>query len=233
MGKNDRFFRLLIHTWVNLKKVNVSINILKFLLVIPLGVLVVVISRNIVGATTFGTFLPALMAMAIRETGLVPGVIAFVFVIALTIVLRVPLDRLGILHTPKLAIMMIVAINALLGLAVLSDLLKIDALSSIGAAALFPIAIMTITAERVAITLSEEGVGPTLITMGQTLLVMSICYLIMNSLAVQALMLAFPELLLGVIALNIWIGSWTGLRLTELVRFRLLYASGQEASDDR
>ncbi len=214
-------------------RVNVSINILKFLLVIPLGVLVVVVSRNIIGITTFGTFLPALMAMAIRETGLIPGMIAFVFVIGLTMLIRSPLDRLGILHTPKLAIMMIVAIGALLGLTVLSDILRIDALSSIGAAALFPIAIMTITAERVAITLSEEGMAATLITMGQTLVVMSICYLIMNSLAVQALMLAFPELLLGVIALNIWIGTWTGLRVTEMVRFRLLYTEERSESGDR
>lgn len=43
-----------------------------------------------------------------------------------------------------LAIMMIVVVLTLLSLTVVSDLLRIDQLSSIGAASLFPIAILTI-----------------------------------------------------------------------------------------
>jgi hypothetical protein len=37
-----------------------------------------------------------------------------------------------------------------------------------------------------------------------------------------------PELFLGVVALNLWIGNWTGLRLMELLRFRSLYGDRQE-----
>ncbi len=184
------------------KRVNISLNILQFLLVIPVGVLIVVISRNVVGIHTFGTFLPALMAMAVRETGLVAGVAAFLII---------------------LAIMMIVVVLTLLSLTVVSDLLRIDQLSSIGAASLFPIAILTITTERFALTLSEEGLRRSLVILAQILIVMSFCYLMMNSLAIQALLLAFPELLLGVLAMNLWLGSWTGLRVTEMVRFRSLY----------
>jgi transglutaminase-like putative cysteine protease len=210
------------------KRVNISLNILQFLLVIPLGVLIVVISRNVVGIHTFGTFLPALMAMAVRETGLVAGVIAFLIILAITFVIRLPLEKLGTLHTPKLAIMMIVVVLTLLSLTIVSDLLRIDQLSSIGAASLFPIAILTITTERFALTLSEEGVRRSLVILAQTLIVMSFCYLMMSSLAIQALILAFPELLLGVLAMNLWLGSWTGLRVTEMVRFRSLYGPESE-----
>jgi hypothetical protein len=168
------------------------------------------------------------MAMAVRETGLVAGVIAFLIILAITFVIRLPLEKLGTLHTPKLAIMMIVVVLTLLSLTIVSDLLRIDQLSSIGAASLFPIAILTITTERFALTLSEEGVRRSLVILAQTLIVMSFCYLMMSSLAIQALILAFPELLLGVLAMNLWLGSWTGLRVTEMVRFRSLYGPESE-----
>lgn len=203
---------------------NVSLGVLQFLFVIPLGVLVVVFARNVVGINTLGTFLPALMAMAVRETGLTAGLVAFVFVLTLTILIRFPLDKLGILHTPKLAVMMVIVIVGLLGLSALSGLVNWEAFATIGAASLFPIAILTITSERLALTFVEEGPKTALLILGQTLIVMSLCYLVMSSVALQAIMIAFPELLLAVVALNMWIGSWTGLRVVEMFRFRSLYS---------
>jgi hypothetical protein len=43
------------------------------LLMMPIGALVIVILRNLVGITTFGTFMPVLMALAFRETQLLGG----------------------------------------------------------------------------------------------------------------------------------------------------------------
>ena len=44
----------------------------------------------------------------------------------------------------------------------------------------------------------------------------------MDSLFLQSMFLAFPELLLVVIALNMWLGKWIGIRLMEFIRFRKL-----------
>ena len=117
----------------------------------------------------------------------------------------------------------------LLGLTVVGDLLRVEGVSTIGAATLFPIAILTITSERLALSLSEDGVAKTLVVFLQTLAVTAACYGIMSSLAIQALMLAFPELLLAVAAMNLWIGTWTGLRVVELLRFKELWAQREEA----
>lgn len=206
------------------RRVNISLPVLQFLLMIPFGVLVVVVARNVFGVNTFGTFLPALMAVAVRETGLVAGTVGFLVILGTAGLARIPLKRLGVLHTPKLAILMIVAILTMLALTVFADLVRIDALSSVGAVSLFPIAILTITAERISLSLEEDGWRKTGITMAWTLLVMAASYSLMNAVAVQALILAFPELFLGVIALNLWIGNWTGLRVSEMVRFRSLYS---------
>ncbi len=210
---------------------NISFGVLQFLLVIPLGVLVVVFSRNVIGINTLGTFLPALMAMAVRGTGLLPGIVAFVLVLTITVLFRFPLEKLGILHTPKLAILMIVVIFGLLGLSALAGTINWEAFSTIGAASVFPIAILTITAERLAITIVEEGTAKTIRILLQTLVVMTACYVVMGSVALKAIMVAFPELLLVVIAINLWIGNWTGLRVVELFRFRSLYTENGGRKD--
>ena len=204
-------------------KISIAINVLQFLLVIPLGVFVVVFSRNIVGINTFGTFLPALMAMSFQGIGLLPGLVSFLFVLIVTILVRIPLNKIGLLHTPKLAVMMIAVIMSLIGLTVISNLLDFETFSALNSTALLPVAILTITSERIALTIEEEGFKHTVLIMIQTMLVMSASFFVMSSAALQALQIAFPELLLGVISMNLWIGSWTGIRLSEMLRFRELY----------
>ena len=87
---------------------------------------------------------------------------------------------------------------------------------------LFPVAIMSITAERFALMEIEEGRGKAWITLLRTLVVVYFCYLIMTSPSLQILFLAFPELLLFVVVIDIWLGRWTGLRLSEWFRFRAM-----------
>ena len=45
-------------------------EIFRILLLIPIGVLMISVLRNIVGFPTFGIFMPVLMALAFRSTGL-------------------------------------------------------------------------------------------------------------------------------------------------------------------
>lgn len=202
---------------------------LLFLFVIPLGVLGVVFARNVIGLTTFGTFLPALMAMAVQQTGLFTGLVAFLTTLVVTAGARSLLERLGLLHTPKLAILMIVVIATLVSLAALTQALGLEVFATMNSAALFPIAILTITSERLAITIEEDGLKKAAWVSLQTLGVISFCYLIMSSVTLQSLMMAFPELLLGVVAMNLWIGTWTGIRVMEFLRFRSLIWEGKNA----
>ena len=87
---------------------------------------------------------------------------------------------------------------------------------------LFPIAILAITAERVALIEAEQGAAKVARITFMTLIVIAACYAVMESLFMQSLILAFPELLLVVIALNLWLGKWIGIRVLEFARFRRL-----------
>ena len=53
----------------------------KILLMIPLGGLVIAFLRQVIGVKTFGTFMPVLIALAFRETGLLAGLVLFVLVV--------------------------------------------------------------------------------------------------------------------------------------------------------
>jgi hypothetical protein len=85
---------------------------------------------------------------------------------------------------------------------------------------------LAITAERFALIEVEQGLRKAGFITFNTLVVISAAYFVMDSLFLQSMILAFPELLLVVIALNLWLGKWIGMRVSEIYRFRKLIFGG-------
>ena len=219
---SDSMFRI-TDFYALFEQIGISQNLLKILMMLPLGALVTVLFRNVIGVRTFGTFLPALIAAAARETGLLWGMVGFTFIIALSYGIRRFLDWLHLLHSPKMAIMLTAVVVILLAITVIGVHTGLFDLAHIS---LFPIAILAITAERFAIIEVEQGLREALQITSVTLLVIAACYAVMDSLFLQSMILTFPELLLVVIALNLWLGKWVGMRLLEFVRFRHVILKG-------
>ncbi|MCD8481519.1 MAG: UUP1 family membrane protein [Verrucomicrobia bacterium] len=69
-------------------------NIFKRLLLIPIGALVMVLIRNVVGLTTSGTFMPVLIALAFQETDLLPGLVLFIVIVSAGLGIRSLLSTL-------------------------------------------------------------------------------------------------------------------------------------------
>lgn len=205
------------------QQVGISQSLLKIILMIPIGALVTVIWRNIIGVETFGTFLPALIAAAFRETGFIWGAVGFVLIIVISYIVRKSLEWVRLLHSPKMGIMLTTVVIVMMTTTVIGVRLNLFELAHI---TLFPIAILAITAERFAIIEMEQGAMKAIKMLGVTLMVVAACFVTMESLFLQSLMLAFPELLFVVIALNLWIGKWIGVRVIEYIRFRSLVFSG-------
>ena len=76
----------------------------------------------------------------------------------------------------------------------------------------------------------EEGALDSWTTLARTMVVIGVCYVTMQSLSLQILMLGSPELLLVIIAIDIWLGRWMGLRMSEWIRFRRLIAREEVAA---
>lgn len=189
------------------------------LLVIPVGILLLAVLRNIVGLKTFGTFMPVLIALAFRQTGLMWGILFFCTVVALGLAVRFYLERLKLLLVPRLAAVVIVVILIIALLTVTSFRLGIERGLSIG---LFPIVIMTMTIERMTLVWEERGALEAFEQGVGSIVVGMLCYVVMNLRIVEHLFFVFPELLLAVLALTLLLGRYSGYRLTELYRFRAL-----------
>lgn len=199
---------------------NFSVSWLKVLLLLPLCGLIVGIVRNVVGLKSIGVFLPAIIAVSLDGIGLTLGILSFLVVVIIVSLLHFPMEKWGILHTPKLIIMLTAVVICLLGLGILGHVTNINGLINL---LFFPIIILTIAAEKFAKTIIETGFIDALKLMGQTLLLTLICYLVFEPDFVAGFFLTFPETYLLIIAVLLLLGRWIGLRLSEYIRFGTLF----------
>ncbi len=209
----------IMSAWPLFQRAGLSLDLLGIILMFPIAAIVTIIFRNVIGLETFGTFLPVLIASAFRESGLFWGLTTFVVLILLGALLGATLHRLRILYAPRLTIILVFVVSALLTISALG--VQFDNVG-LGHAALFPLAVLAITIERISLLAEEAGIKKALTIFANTSVPVIFCYLVISSLFLQTVVLAFPEIMLLVISLSIYLGAWKGLRLKELIRFRRL-----------
>ncbi len=191
----------------------------KVLLTLPIGAFIILLLRNFIGLSTFGTFMPVLIALAFRETHVVWGIVLFVMIVSFGLIARFYLDQLRLLLVPRLSAILTVVILLMILITVISHNLGLESGLSV---ALFPMVILTMTIERMCVTWDERGASNALKSGLGSLIAAVVAYSAMNRPALQYLMFAFPELLLVCLALILWCGQYRGYRLFELFRFNAL-----------
>lgn len=192
------------------------------LITIPLGILIILILRSIIGLTTIGTFMPVLIAIAFRETGLTLGLISFGIIIMLGLILRFYLENLKLLAIPRLGSVLAIVIFILLLISLLFNELNIANPSSLS---IFPLVIITMTIERMAVLWEERGASASISQCGGSLLAATIIYLMINQSYIKHILFVFPELSCIIIALILLIGKYRGFRLSEILLFKQLARS--------
>jgi hypothetical protein len=197
-------------------------NILRMLLLLPVGALVLVFMRIMVGIQTSGTFMPVLIALSFLQTALLPGLVSFVSIVAFGLLLRGYLSRLNLLLVARIAVIVIIVIFII----VFSTLFGYQLGFNTGmTVTFFPIIIIAWTIERMSILWEDEGPREVLVQGGGSLLVAVLAYLLMRWSVMSHLSFNFPELNLVVVALILLIGNYTGYKLLELRRFRAMERS--------
>lgn len=196
------------------------VNVIVLLLLFPLIASVIAASRHIVGLRGFGIYIPAVLSVALVSTGVIEGLVIF-FVIALAAMLAKKFLKIARLsYLPRTALMLwIVSIGIFITL-VLAPFVKLTSLLSVN---IFPILILILLAENFldaqAKTKQTEALALTIETIG--LAVFSGFLLKWEPL--QKFALSEPELLIFFSGLvNILVGKFVGLRISERLRFRSL-----------
>jgi len=194
-------------------------EVFRVVMTIPIGVFMLVILRNIIGLRGVGTFMPVLIALAFRQTHLVWGLSLFTSVLAAGLLVRLYFERLKLLLVSRLAAIVMFVILFLAAVTVLSQKLNFEPGLSV---ALFPLVILTMTIERISVIWDESGPGEAIKLAVLSLIIAAVCYLLMSAPPVQHIFFAFPELVLVLMGLTLLIGRYTGYRLVELFRFRVM-----------
>jgi len=211
-----RWRRPVMRAWARLVRAQVPLGALTLILVLPVIAALVVVARVVVGVETFGMFGPVIVSLAFVTTGLWWGTVIFVVIVGLGVALRVALQRLRLQAVARLAILVTLVAAVMGGLTLVGATLGIGPLLHIG---IFPMIIMSNVIENFGASQVEFGTRQALRTTAATFALAVACYLVVDRAGLQALVLAFPELLLATIVFDVLLGKWRGLRLLEYWRF--------------
>lgn len=191
-------------------------NTLKWLMVFPLGILIVVLMRNVVGIKTMGTFTPMLIAMSLVKTGFWAGLISFSVIIAIGLLLRAVLSKLNLLLVPRISAVVIFVILIMQFMTIVGYRMNWSIASS---AVFFPIIITAWIIERASITWEEEGPANAVSEIFYSMVTAIVTYLVISSEYIRHITFAFDEINLVILFTVMLLGTYTGYRLTELKRF--------------
>ena len=194
-------------------------NLYRILFTLPIGALLVVFMRNMIGISTFGTFMPVLIALAFRETQLGPGIALFTLLVAAGLLMRFYMERLQLLFVPRIAAVLTLVILMMALVSIVSNMLDYRQGLMIS---VFPMVILAMTIERMSVLWEEQGAQEALTQAAGSLLTAVLGYLLMTHRQIEHMVYVFPETLLVVLALLLLCGRYTGYRLSELWRFRYM-----------
>ncbi len=189
------------------------------LLVLPVIAMILAFLKQVVGITTFGLYTPSIIALSFLALGWQLGVLFLCFIVATGYLTRALMRTWRLLYIPKVAIILTVVSVTLLLLTGVSAYFDI----TFSRETIFILLIMSTLAESFLNLKTEQGWTSAIIGIGETILAALLCVFLVQWTVFQSLILAYPELLLLTVVVDVILGRWTGLRLVEYFRFREVF----------
>jgi len=194
-------------------------NLFKGILLLPIGALIVVFLRVIIGIKCSGTFMPILIATSFIQTELLNGLVGFLLIVSTGLLIRSYLSHLNLLLVSRISAVVIVVIGIIVLFTIIAFRLGLTEALTI---TFFPMIIMAWTIERMSILWEEEGGKEVLIQGSGSLIVAVLAYLMMDNSFIRHWAFNFLGVHAIVMAAILLMGQYTGYRLLELRRFKPL-----------
>jgi hypothetical protein len=192
-------------------------NVVAIVLLLPIGVLITAIYRNLIGLQAFGTFAPSLLALSFVMSDWRTGLVILAIVMVIGYISRSFLDKMKLLMVPRIGLILTLVI-VLMTMAI--SIFDYYNLTPSANAVLLPTVIIAMLIERIFITEMEDGTQHVFKLLMGTILVAFTCFVVFYSTILRATVVSFPEILFMVVAGLIFLGRYSGYRLSELKRFR-------------
>lgn len=188
------------------------------ILMLPIIATLIAFLRQVVGIKAFGIYTPLIITFAFLATnGIKYGIAIFLAVIFIGMLMRFILKPFRLLYLPRVAIMLTVVALIILLLLVSGGNLKRTGLASVS---IFPILIIITLVEKFVAVQIEKGNKTALILALETLVISILGFYLASWNGLIKVIVGYPWIVLLTIPINILLGKWTGLRLSEYIRFR-------------
>jgi hypothetical protein len=200
----------------------VPANTIVLLLLLPIMTFVIAFSRNVVGIRGFGIFLPAALSVVFVATGPIVGIGLFLIIVAVSTFVRLILRKLKlkIQYLPRMSFILWAVVLGVLGVLFLAPVLKFSELSNVS---IFAVLILVLLSEDFTRVQLGKSVKTALNLTFETLVLSLISFFFLTLKPLQEYVLLNPEVsLIGIAALDLLLGQYTGLRVMEFYRFRKL-----------
>lgn len=188
------------------------------ILMLPVVATMIAFLRQVIGVRAFGIYTPLIITFAFLSTGLQYGLIIFLLVLVAGTMARLAVRRLRLLYLPRMAV--VISIVALVIFALFWLSANFSANEKLLSLSIFPILIIITLVEKFVSAQIDKGTNTAIMLSAETLVLSVISYFIASWPWLQKLLLAQPGWILLTLVVNLALGNWTGLRLTEYFKFR-------------
>jgi len=196
----------------------VSTNTIVLLLLLPLIATLVSFLHYVVGLSGYGIFMPTMIAVAFLATGFFGGLLLFALILAISLLGNTILKKLKIHFWPARAINLMFISMAVFALMLLTSFVNIIDISEIS---IFPILFMILLTEEFVRTQLVKSRKEAKKLMAGTIVLALAGAMFMSFSSIQNLVLKYPELIILIVLVsNLIIGNYSGIRLTEITRFK-------------
>ena len=188
------------------------------LLMLPIIATFIAFLRQVVGIKAFGVYAPLIVTFAFLATnGIKYGIAIFITVLFVGMIMRFVLKPFRLLYLPRVAIMLTVVAVLILGVLVIGGEFKRTGLAAVS---IFPILIMITIVEKFVAVQIEKGDWAAIKLAIETLIISIVGFFIASSSTLIHFLALYPWIVFLTIPINILLGKWTGLRISEYIRFR-------------
>ena len=193
-------------------------NTVALLLLLPLVATLVSVIHYVIGFSGYGIFMPTMMAVALMATGVGSGLILFAVILAITLISNLVVKKLKLHFWPARSITLLFVSMGTFAAMVLTSYIKIV---DVGKISIFPILFMILLTEEFARTqLTKSKKEAVRLTTG-TLVLAVAGAMVMGVEGIEEMVLKRTEIvILVVVATNILVGRYGGIRFTEIKRFK-------------
>ncbi|KKQ96546.1 MAG: hypothetical protein A3C27_01815 [Candidatus Levybacteria bacterium RIFCSPHIGHO2_02_FULL_39_36] len=194
----------------------VPANTIILILLLPFLATLVVFFRQIIGLPTLEMLVPIALAITLIATGLTAGAILLITILLASFVARLILKKIRIMQLPKMALsMLLVAIFVFMSLTVSASL----GILTVRQLSFFPVLLLILLSDKIVALQLARGSKPAIIITFFTLMLGAAGYVILSVGIIRNYLLLYPEIIFILIPINLLLGRYFGLRLTEYHRF--------------